>query len=138
MATVCIDGIIIVIKSYSIEIVIESKYNAGGSPLWKQSISIPFRPPQDDFTPPNLEQVRDDVIFTLFDEVFENDSKRGGNILIAFHFSPHFLADFKKQPFSRLFGRGEYGSNRKKISRYFQCTVFDHLSRRESGRSVPS
>ena len=67
----------------------------GGSPLWKQSISIPFRPPQDDFTPPNLEQVRDDVTFTLFDEVFENDSQIGGDleqcIFVYFQVLPYYM-----------------------------------------------
>ena len=51
----------------------------GGSPLWKQSLSIPFRPPQDDFTPSNLDQVRDEAIFTLFDESVEDDAARGGS-----------------------------------------------------------
>ena len=50
----------------------------GGAPLWKQSITLPFRPPQDDYTPNNLNQIRDDLIFTLFDEVYEDDSRRGG------------------------------------------------------------
>ena len=30
----------------------------GGSPLWKQSLSLPFRAPQGDYTPDNLAQVR--------------------------------------------------------------------------------
>jgi hypothetical protein len=50
----------------------------GGSPLWRQSLSLPFKAPQDDFTPANLSQVRDIVTFTLFDEVIEDDSKVGG------------------------------------------------------------
>lgn len=50
----------------------------GTMPLWKQSISIPFLPPQQDFSPVSLEQVRDEVYFTLFDEIVEDDAERGG------------------------------------------------------------
>jgi hypothetical protein len=72
---------------------------SGIAPLWKQSLAFPFRScdclvneyllkilyseyffraPQDDCTPSNLEQVRDVVTFTLFDEVVEDDAKIGG------------------------------------------------------------
>ncbi len=50
----------------------------GGTPMWRESLSLPFRAPQDDFSPASLEQVREDVYFTLFDEVIEDDSNRGG------------------------------------------------------------
>jgi hypothetical protein len=50
----------------------------GGTPMWRESVSLPFRAPQDDFTPTSLEQVREEVYFTLFDEVIEDDSDRGG------------------------------------------------------------
>lgn len=50
----------------------------GTTPLWQQSFQVPFRPPQDDFSPANLEQLRELVYFTLFDEVLEDDSGRGG------------------------------------------------------------
>jgi len=50
----------------------------GGTPMWRESLSLPFRAPQDDFSPSSLEQVREDVYFTLFDEVVEDDSERGG------------------------------------------------------------
>lgn len=32
----------------------------GGSPLWKQSLSLPFRPPQGDYTPDGLSRVRNE------------------------------------------------------------------------------
>ena len=50
----------------------------GAAPLWKQSFSYPFRPPQDDYTPSNIIMVDDNVMFTLFDEYVEDDAKRGG------------------------------------------------------------
>jgi coiled-coil and C2 domain-containing protein 2A len=50
----------------------------GGTPMWRESLSLPFRAPQDDFSPANLEQIREEVYFTLFDEVEEDDSERGG------------------------------------------------------------
>ena len=46
--------------------------------MWKQTLRLPFRAPQDDFTPSNLEQVSDIVYFSLFDETVEDDSHRGG------------------------------------------------------------
>lgn len=52
----------------------------GGTPMWRQSLSLPFRAPQDDFSPSSLEQVREQVYFTLFDEVEEDDSERGGKV----------------------------------------------------------
>jgi hypothetical protein len=51
--------------------------NAGRSPLWKESLAIPFRPPQNDFTPANLAQVRDNIYFSLFDEEEVNYSWSG-------------------------------------------------------------
>lgn len=52
----------------------------GSAPLWKQSIGLPFRAPGDDYSPSALNQVRDDVYFTLFDEVDEDDAYRGGKM----------------------------------------------------------
>jgi hypothetical protein len=50
----------------------------GGAPLWKQSLSLPFRAPQDDYTPNNLSQVTDQIVFTLFDQIVEDDAENGG------------------------------------------------------------
>jgi len=50
----------------------------GASPMWRQSVALPFHAPQDDFSPTSLQQVRDVVYFCLFDEVLEDDSERGG------------------------------------------------------------
>ena len=41
----------------------------GAAPNWRPVLSLPFKAPQDDFTPANLTQVRDIVTFTLFDQV---------------------------------------------------------------------
>jgi len=49
----------------------------GGAPLWKQSFSLPFRSPNDDYTPSALQQIRDVVVFSLFDEIEEDDNWRG-------------------------------------------------------------
>jgi coiled-coil and C2 domain-containing protein 2A len=54
----------------------------GGAPLWKESVSLPFRAPQDDFTPSNLLQVQDDIAVMLFDEVVEDDSEIGGKLFL--------------------------------------------------------
>jgi hypothetical protein len=50
----------------------------GATPIWKQLLTFPFHPPADDFTPSNLLQVQDEVIFTLFDEVYEDDREKTG------------------------------------------------------------
>ena len=50
----------------------------GNTPFWKQSLSLPFHPPQNDFTPARLQQVREFIHFTLFDEVVVDDKNRGG------------------------------------------------------------
>lgn len=52
----------------------------GATPLWKESISLPFRPPDNDFSPSVLEQMREDVYLTLFDEIIEDDADRGGRL----------------------------------------------------------
>lgn len=50
----------------------------GSHPYYKHSLTMPFLPPHNDFSPMYLEQVRDLIYFTLFDEVYEDDSERGG------------------------------------------------------------
>lgn len=60
----------------------------GSMPLWKQSISIPFHPPHNDFTPVALEQIREMIYFTVFDEVFEDDAARGGKSIAPLHPAP--------------------------------------------------
>ena len=37
----------------------------GGAPLWKQSLSLPFRAPQDDYTPDSLGRVSDNPSYPL-------------------------------------------------------------------------
>jgi len=51
---------------------------AGSTPFWKQTLSLPFRPPQNDFAPAKLQQVREVVNFAVFDEIVENDKHKGG------------------------------------------------------------
>ena len=55
-----------------------STLDGGSCPMWRQSVSLPFHAPQDDYSPSSLQQVRDVVHFSLFDEVLEDDSERGG------------------------------------------------------------
>jgi hypothetical protein len=50
----------------------------GGAPNWKQSLSLEIRPPHDDFSPQSMETLHDHIYFTLFDEMVEDDSQRGG------------------------------------------------------------
>jgi hypothetical protein len=50
----------------------------GSMPLWRQVLSLPFHPPHGDFSPLALEQIRDDLVFILFDEIWFDDSAKGG------------------------------------------------------------
>eukprot|EP01035_Chromulina_nebulosa_P018024 gene18024-23665_t len=45
----------------------------GVSPEWKYLSSLPFHPPRDDFSPLNLQQVREDIVFTLFAVNIQDD-----------------------------------------------------------------
>jgi hypothetical protein len=62
----------------------------GITPMWKESLTMPFMAPKNDYTPLTLDQIRDEVYFTLFDEVYEDDRDRGGktsSISISLWFS---------------------------------------------------
>jgi hypothetical protein len=50
----------------------------GTTPMWKESLSLPFLPPKNDFSPIGLDQLREEIYFTLFDEIIEDDRERGG------------------------------------------------------------
>lgn len=50
----------------------------GPNPSWKQSLSLPFFPPQGDFSHSNLEKIDDHVFITLYDEIIYDDEHRGG------------------------------------------------------------
>jgi len=41
----------------------------GSSPRWDETLYLPFIPPGDSFTPTNLQQVREEIHFSVFDEV---------------------------------------------------------------------
>jgi hypothetical protein len=79
----------------------------GSAPLWKQSIGLPFRAPGDDYSPAALNQVRDDVYFTLFDEVDEDDAFRGGKMVgeSTTRTERRFLGAFTI-PFSTIYSLG--------------------------------
>ena len=50
----------------------------GVSPLWKQTLDVPFRPPMGDFSPGSLSQVRDSIDIMLFDSVSMDAYEEGG------------------------------------------------------------
>jgi hypothetical protein len=41
----------------------------GPSPAWNENLALNFTPPRNDFTPEALGEVRDNVVFSLFDEI---------------------------------------------------------------------
>jgi len=79
----------------------------GAAPMWRQSISLPFKAPQDDFSPASLEQVREELYFTLFDEVEEDDSERGGLLEgeSPFRVEKRYLGSFSI-PFETIYKEG--------------------------------
>jgi len=79
----------------------------GNTPLWKQSLAIPFIPPQDDYTPRSLTQVSDLIYFSLFDEIEENDASRGGYLEgeHTLRTERRFLGSFVL-PFSTVYSNG--------------------------------
>lgn len=79
----------------------------GSIPLWKQSLTIPFTPPQGDFTPLSLEQVREEIYFTLFDEVREDDAERGGFLEgeNTYRVEKYYLGSFSV-PFNTVYREG--------------------------------
>lgn len=99
----------------------------GISPKWDQILSLPFRAPQDDYSPGNLEQVTDEVFFNLFDEVILDDSSLGGHLEgeSTERIEKRYLGSFSV-PFSTIYTEGRiegifrlrtppihYGYNRK-------------------------
>ncbi|CAM9139827.1 unnamed protein product, partial [Phaeothamnion confervicola] len=50
----------------------------GQAPLWRETVEMPFVPPEGNFTPAVLGQVKDAVCISLFDEVHFDDRPRGG------------------------------------------------------------
>ena len=45
----------------------------GSAPIWKQTLKLPFKAPQDRFSPIDIEQVRDEVHIGIFDEISRID-----------------------------------------------------------------
>ncbi|XP_074640810.1 coiled-coil and C2 domain-containing protein 2A-like isoform X2 [Tubulanus polymorphus] len=56
----------------------------GPNPSWNEELEIDFRPPDNDFSPANLQTIRDVLYFNLFDEVVtdmsEEDIQRQTNV----------------------------------------------------------
>ena len=48
---------------------VKSTASAGIAPQWNELLTLPFTPPNNDFSPMALAAVRDDVVVSLFDEV---------------------------------------------------------------------
>ncbi len=46
----------------------------GKAPLWKQTLKLPFKAPQGDYSPSSVEQVRADVHVSIFDEILKKTS----------------------------------------------------------------
>ena len=46
----------------------------GKAPLWKQTLKLPFKAPQGDYSPSSVEQVRADVHISIFDEISKKTS----------------------------------------------------------------
>lgn len=80
----------------------------GTTPMWKESLSLPFLPPKNDFSPIGLDQLREEVFFTLFDEVIEDDRDRGGFLEgeSTIRVERYYLGSFSI-PFNALYHEGK-------------------------------
>lgn len=78
----------------------------GPMPIWKQSLTFPFKPPQNDFSPLSLDQITDEIYFTLFDLIKTEDP----NLLDVddgrrFRKQKYFLGSFSV-PFNTVYREG--------------------------------
>ncbi|KAG7378160.1 Coiled-coil and C2 domain-containing protein 2A [Phytophthora pseudosyringae] len=44
-------------------------HGVGAHPMWMETVALPFRPPQDDWSPGGIESTQDTIRFSLFDQV---------------------------------------------------------------------
>lgn len=51
----------------------------GPNPIWMETLVLPFVPPMGDFSPKQLEGVKDQIYVNLFDELFIDDRDQGGH-----------------------------------------------------------
>lgn len=79
----------------------------GGAPNWKQSLSLEIQPPQNDFSPQSMETLQDNIYFTLFDEIIQDDSQRGGRFEdeATERVEKRYLGSFSV-PFATVFNQG--------------------------------
>ncbi|KAF1786663.1 CC2D2A, N-terminal, C2 domain [Phytophthora cactorum] len=47
----------------------KSEHGVGAHPMWMETVALPFRPPQDDWSPDGIESTQDVIRFSLFDQV---------------------------------------------------------------------
>ncbi|KAK1946911.1 Coiled-coil and C2 domain-containing protein 2A [Phytophthora citrophthora] len=43
--------------------------SVGAHPMWMETVALPFRPPQDDWSPEGIESTQDIIRFSIFDQV---------------------------------------------------------------------
>ncbi|KAL3674077.1 hypothetical protein V7S43_000027 [Phytophthora oleae] len=43
--------------------------SVGAHPMWMETVALPFRPPQDDWSPEGIESTQDVIRFSIFDQV---------------------------------------------------------------------
>uniref|UniRef100_X1Z7B6 C2 domain-containing protein n=1 Tax=Capitella teleta TaxID=283909 RepID=X1Z7B6_CAPTE len=57
----------------------------GPNPSWNEELTIPFKPPNNDYSATNLQTIRDVVFFNLFDEyvteIVQDDRERGTTVV---------------------------------------------------------
>ncbi|RAW30573.1 hypothetical protein PC110_g13075 [Phytophthora cactorum] len=47
----------------------KSEHGVGAHPMWMETVALPFRPPQDDWSPDGIKSTQDVIRFSLFDQV---------------------------------------------------------------------
>ncbi|CAM9501087.1 unnamed protein product [Ectocarpus fasciculatus] len=86
----------------------------GLTPLWKESLDLPFTPPMADFSPANLAQVHEMIIISLFDEVEFDDRSSGGYLEdeTAIRKEKRFLGSVTRSICRLLFSQTVYQAGR--------------------------
>ena len=80
------------------------------SPTWNEEIAIPFSPPNNDFSPSNLQTIDENIFINVFDQIkidLVQVSWGGGGGSIVF-FRLYFVHAWRKNELHAVFSVGDF------------------------------